>query len=568
MKDKILSIMFERRFAMAFMRSLIAALLIIFSFILLFRVSGEVQEEAIGLSSIQSKEKPLKIKIITYNNGVGLSQDIDILSSELKKLGHNVEFIDEYLFLPYPKADINIFLQPSCNYHESFMPYAEKNYLIPNQEWCHFSPQEIAQFDKILCKTKEAERIFKPLNPNTFFLGFTCKDCYCKEDKKNYATALHLAGASVHKGTDRVVKVWLANPQFPPLYILKHKEKIFPPPADNLRIIYDYIPLLNLRNFQNKCGLHICPSETEGFGHYIAEGMSCGAVLVTTDAPPMNEFITDPRCLVGYDRTEPFNLATRYFAHEKKLEGVIAHLLSLPVDELNAIGMENRKKYLEMDRSFKIRLKEILSSEDFHKKTDDIENAFRQIYETKEWGDNPSGDGSLPENTEVYRFFLQKFLKDHSIKEVVDLGCGNWSFSRLVDWSGINYKGYDIYKEIIEEDLKKYGSPHIQFFHGNGLQMDLPKADLLICKDVLQHLPNNQVALLLPQLSKYRHCLIINDVDPATLTSDNSDIHPGGLRCLDLTKPPFNFPGKKILTFTCGDVTKQVLYIQSFNSSG
>jgi len=80
----------------------------------------------------------------------------------------------------------------------------------------------------------------------------------------------------------------------------------------------------------------------------------------------------------------------------------------------------------------------------------------------------------------------------------------------------------------------------------------------------LQHLPNKEVKAFLPQLKKFKHCLITNDVDPQTLTSKNSDIHVGNVRWLDLTMPPFKVKGRKVLTYKTDDGrdTKQVLHIR------
>lgn len=69
---------------------------------------------------------------------------------------------------------------------------------------------------------------------------------------------------------------------------------------------------------------------------------------------------------------------------------------------------------------------------------------FQDIYTGGKWGysiipgiHGGSGPGGDPIIAEPYMKFLQNFLKDKDIKSVVDLGSGDWHFSRYIDWSGI-----------------------------------------------------------------------------------------------------------------------------------
>ena len=249
------------------------------------------------------------------------------------------------------------------------------------------SAHELAHYDMILCKTREAERIFKPLNAHVVYLGFTCKDRMNESIPKNFKSLLHLAGASIQKGTDTLTKTWIDNPQFPSLFLIRHAGKTNSQSTSNLNLIYEYLTDSALNTFQNSCGLHICPSETEGFGYYIMEALSCGAVVVTTDEPPMNEFVLDNRCLVGYHRTAPWCWATNYYIDPQKLEHVITTLLSLPEQELKEIGRKNREFYLENDRLVKQRFAEIFSR-DFSSTSppDNTENVFTNIYHNRLFG--------------------------------------------------------------------------------------------------------------------------------------------------------------------------------------
>ncbi len=196
----------------------------------------------------------------------------------------------------------------------------------------------------------------------------------------------------------------------------------------------------------------------------------------------------------------------------------------------------------------------------------ETEEPFAKIYKDKLWGANEkgeghSGGGSTLRATVVYRAYLQEFLKEHRIRTVVDAGCGDWEFSQSLNWSGIDYKGYDIVPAVIEKNRKLYSAPNVQFFTANIVEADLPAADLLICKHVLQHIPNRDVAKFCAQLPKYKHVLLINGVDAATFSANNSDIEAGHYRPLDVTRAPFSLPGKKVLNYWDGVDMHQIVHL-------
>jgi len=201
---------------------------------------------------------------------------------------------------------------------------------------------------------------------------------------------------------------------------------------------------------------------------------------------------------------------------------------------------------------------------------DKTEEAFTEVYSQNTWGENTSGEGtsgggSTLKNTQAYRAYLADFLKQHNIRSVVDVGCGDWEFSQEIDWKGITYTGYDVVKPLVEQNQKKFGTKSIKFVHGNCVHLDLPQADLLICKDVLQHLPLNEIFSFLKQLSKYKYCLLVNDIHNVGfadgIASKNMEISAGQYRPIDLTKPPFNLKGEAALSYQTDLEVKQVLLI-------
>lgn len=62
-----------------------------------------------------------------------------------------------------------------------------------------------------------------------------------------------------------------------------------PPVLDKQRLLSFYYT----RQMQASSGVQICVSEREGFGHYMNEARAAGALVVSTDHPPMNELVRD-----------------------------------------------------------------------------------------------------------------------------------------------------------------------------------------------------------------------------------------------------------------------------------
>jgi len=176
---------------------------------------------------------------------------------------------------------------------------------------------------------------------------------------------------------------------------------------------------------------------------------------------------------------------------------------------------------------------------------------FNRYYLNNAWIGGGSGSGSTAENTTAYREFLASFLRQFEIKSVVDLGCGDWQFSRLIDWTGIDYLGIDVSKVVLQ-NTKKFTNPNVRFANMDALSGDLPAADLLLVKDVIQHWSNSDIAHLIPVLNRYKYALITNTSHKNT-TRINENIRPGACRPVDLSAEPFNVNGSFVLEFYAGE---------------
>ncbi len=188
-----------------------------------------------------------------------------------------------------------------------------------------------------------------------------------------------------------------------------------------------------------------------------------------------------------------------------------------------------------------------------------LTQTFNRIYAEGVWGRDvsgagTSGTGSTPEITRDYRVYLQDFIRKHRVTSIVDAGCGDWNFSRTIDWAGASYLGVDIASDVIEAVRKKHEKGKITFQVGD-ITEELPAADLLISKDVLQHLSNALVQKFIRnnlKRGKYKWVLLTNDRGRG-----NGDTVPGGYRAIDLAAPPFEVKGLVDLPITFGpEITK------------
>jgi hypothetical protein len=101
----------------------------------------------------------------------------------------------------------------------------------------------------------------------------------------------------------------------------------------------------------------------------------------------------------------------------------------------------------------------------------------------------------------------------------------------------VAYAGFDVVKSVVESNSKKFTADNTKFFVFHSLN-DLPKADLLLCKDVLQHLPNDLIQQYLAFFkTRFNAMLITNDDYPEDII--NRDIQIGGWRSLRLEREPF-----------------------------
>jgi SAM-dependent methyltransferase len=189
---------------------------------------------------------------------------------------------------------------------------------------------------------------------------------------------------------------------------------------------------------------------------------------------------------------------------------------------------------------------------------------FGAIYETAHW-EGGSGQGSRADVTAVYRAVVETIIGAADVRTVVDAGCGDWEFAHLIDWSPVMYRGVDVVPAVVEHNRERFESPAVTFECRDFAVDELPPADLLLCKDVLQHWPLAWVQSFLRRVKRrYRYLLLTNDIASVHWPTDqvNAEIELGAWRTLDLERTPFDLRPDWFMDYDIrGEWTKRVVLV-------
>ena len=329
-------------------------------------------------------ENKLILNIIGKANGVGLTRDLDLLSSSLTACGHEVHIArvdadgarrrrsvwsqvlvrSALLWKNRSRdrraVDVNIMLEHIWTLD---LGRARYNVVIPNPEWFDSHDRNhLSQVDAVWAKTEYTLGLFRARHAAAVHVGFDSEDRYDSAVPRQ-RTFFHLAGKSNMKGTERLLQLWARHPEWPLLRVVQHSPESHAPGivATNVQRLVGYFDDAELLRLQNASLFHICTSLTEGWGHYIAEGLSVGAVVITVDGAPMNELVTAERgVLVPYQAMGRQRLATTYLFDEQQLEAAVTRVLALSEPQCKLLGERSRTWFLQNKQTFPDRLRAAL----------------------------------------------------------------------------------------------------------------------------------------------------------------------------------------------------------------
>jgi len=183
-------------------------------------------------------------------------------------------------------------------------------------------------------------------------------------------------------------------------------------------------------------------------------------------------------------------------------------------------------------------------------------DVMEQIYDQSLWGgkefDFYSGIGSHdPMMVNIYVKTVTDFLKSHDHKMTIcDIGCGDFNIGQHIFKYSKKYFAIDIVEELIERNKIKFKTKNLEFLCLDIANDVLPKADVIIIRQVLQHLSNNEIQQILNRLKTCKYIILTEHLPVGDFIPNTNKIASQGIRLkqqsgVDILSAPFNFQVKK-----------------------
>ena len=169
---------------------------------------------------------------------------------------------------------------------------------------------------------------------------------------------------------------------------------------------------------------------------------------------------------------------------------------------------------------------------------------FSAIYDKGLWQHNlkdvpGSGEGSSLAATAVLRSELPDMLNKLKLETLVDLGCGDFTWMRMLYLSQ-KYIGVDVVPSVIETNVNSFSNSRRNFVCLDVAEDELPDGDAILCREILFHLSFSDIGAVLRNCSRKPRRYLFATTDSSTLI--NADIRSGDFRRLNLRRAPLSFP--------------------------
>ena len=169
-----------------------------------------------------------------------------------------------------------------------------------------------------------------------------------------------------------------------------------------------------------------------------------------------------------------------------------------------------------------------------------MKKVFTDIVEGNKWSgaESVSGTGSDSINTKHLRYVFPDLLKKLGIKSLLDAPCGDFNWLSQCLPNHIYYTGVDIVDSVVKSNNAKFNK---LFYVCDITCDDLPKSDLILCRDCLGHLTNIDIIKTAYNFKKSGSTYLCATHFIGLEGSLNVDIETGQWRPSNLMTEPTNF---------------------------
>ena len=152
-----------------------------------------------------------------------------------------------------------------------------------------------------------------------------------------------------------------------------------------------------------------------------------------------------------------------------------------------------------------------------------------------------SGPGSSLFSTAVLRKELPRVIREFKVQLLLDAACGDFNWMRhVVNNPLLEYIGIDVLPDLIQRNQEAFGAPIREFRTLDLIRDQLPKVDLIVCRDCLVHLSFADVADAIRNFKRSQSRYLLTTSFPNH--DKNQDIATGDWQPLNLQRYPFYFP--------------------------
>ena len=247
----------------------------------------------------------MRVNIISnFRENTGLMQDANLLRAIITAFIPEVKIFKVPHMLPEcGDAELNIFLEVM---NPLLFSFARKNVWIPNPEWTYKTwVPYLKLIDEVWAKTSEAYEIFNNMGVKTIEIGWSSLDkCWDISEKKNYHKAIVPVGRNIFRYPKPILQAYDRIRQkdsdlykkLPVLHIVYNPQAItiFVPESISDKVVtHEFMTEPDYNSLLKECGLCVCLSVTEGFGHAVNEAMSAGCNLLLSNIRPFRENLAD-----------------------------------------------------------------------------------------------------------------------------------------------------------------------------------------------------------------------------------------------------------------------------------